>query len=324
MHPPNRVRPRPAEARPVRAAAILCAAVAMLTSIGAAADDPSGRVLNTPPSPLVALLNDAGTLSPDARHTLATLLVDALVDAYRHELDAVREAQARPDADSARLASWYRATLPMLDMLESERETLADARHVRLLPERHGDVLLLIDRRPVWLSWPRPAARASAERGIVAAFCALHECPDDGEKIVGYADPLTPDEVRGRWTVTQHQPPTWQSDQGVHCVFASLADRADKEAACQALVVELHRLARALDRVRREGALVSWPDFVLVDAGTAGEHRVAVNARGDHVLLPLPSLADEAVDWDEVRRWLAARDTGRPTVATIRRPTAGH
>ncbi len=323
MNTPKRVRPWPANVRPLRAAATLCVAAALLAGTGAAADGPSGRVLNTPPSPLVALLDDAGTLSPDARRTLATLLIDALVDAYRSELDAVRDAHAREDADSARLASWYRATLPMLEMLESERDALPDARQVRLQPERHGDVLLLVDRRPVWLSWPRPAARAGAERAIVAAFCAVHECPDDGETIVGYADPLTRDEVQGGWAVTQRQPPTWESDQGVHCAFTTLAGRADKEAACRALVVELHRLARALDRVRREGAPVSWPEVALVDAaGTAEEHRVAVNERGDHVLLPLPALAGEAVDWDEVRRWLAARDAGRAVVATIRRPTA--
>lgn len=287
------------------------------------AADTGGHQLYAEPSPLVSLISRAAEMPEDVRLDLAGLIIEAVAAAYEGELEqALLEPQQRA-SDQRRVASWSRATAQLLNELRSARAALLTAETLMLRTDRQGQILLLIDGRALWVSWPRLSAQVRLEREVAAQFCSLHACPDeedDKEPSAPLAMAAAP--PQGHWTLSQHNPPTWESEAGVRCEFADISDRSSKEAGCRALATDLHNLASALRTTMRQGTSIDWPSLSLREERIDGLHGVIVNRHGDYILLFAPALASEPVDWREARRWLQATLDERREPATVRRARA--
>ena len=302
------------------AAGWACAAALVCLPLGVYAE-PDGRQLYAEPSPLVSLISRAAEMPEDARMALADLIIEAVAAAYETELDEVLlEPQPRV-SDQRRVASWSRATAQLLAELRSAQAALLTAENLMLRTDPQGQIMLLIDGRALWVSWPRLSAQTRLEREVAAQFCARHACPGDDEE-PPELPAMNAEPRQGHWTLSQHTPPTWESEEGVRCEFADFSDRSAKEASCRELVTDLHSLASALRTTMRRGTRIDWPSLSLRAQLHDGLHGITVNPQGDYITLYVPALADQPVDWRETRRWLQAQLDERSEPATVRRAEA--
>lgn len=282
-----------------------------------------GRQLYAEPSPLISLIARSAEMPEDARLDLAELIIEAVAAAYESELDQVLQEPQQRASDQQRVASWSRATAQLLAELRSAQAALLTAETLVLRTDRQGQIMLLIDGRALWASWPRLSAQTRLERQVAAQFCSQHACPGDDE---GEAAPevraVDPAPRQGHWTLSQHNPPTWESEEGVRCEFADFSDRSAKEASCRALVADLHKLAAALRTTMRRGTRIDWPSLSTRTEMSEGLHGITINPQGDYITLFVPALASHPIDWHESRRWLQAQLEARPEPATVRREDA--
>lgn len=304
------------------AAPLACAAVLACLSVVAQAQS-GGRQLYAEPSPLVSLISRAADMPEDARIDLAHLVIEAVAAAYEAELDQVLlEAQPRA-SDQARVASWSRATAQLLAELRSAQAALLTTEQLMLRTDQQGQIMMLIDGRALWASWPRLSAQMRLEREVAATFCSQHACPDDDDEAQAQGLPAMEAAPRqGQWTLSQHSPPTWESEEGVRCEFPDVSDRNTKEASCRALAMDLHSLASVLRTTLHRGTRIDWPSLSLRAQMSDGLHGVTINPQGDYITLYLPALASQPVDWREARRWLQAQLDDRNAPATVRRAEA--
>lgn len=280
----------------------------------AAAAEP--RQLYVQPSALVQVVEGLREAPPWAHLDLATLMLEALIEAYTEELDRSAAERGRDPARERRLVRWRQAMEAELRQLQHFRLRLSVSEDVRVSADRQGQVLLLVDGSPLLVSWPRVRGQGLREAALVERFCALHECPAPAQE--GDARGVgTPAQVRGAWSLTQVDGPGWESEGGVRCAFPDLQDRPAREARCRALAADLETLARALAQVRREGARIDWQGIRMEDEPGGGVQRVVVNEAGDYLLLPLDALSAESVEWRAVSRWLERRVGGVRSVETV-------
>jgi hypothetical protein len=281
----------------------------------------AGRPIFIQPSPLASLIEALPGMTPDARVHLADLIVAGLAEAYETELaTAMQEFQLR-GSDRRNLTQWYLATAPMLAELRERQAELREAEVVELHMEAHNQLLLIIDGRPLWAAWPRPAAQRAVEQELASDFCRLHECPEASDAGVP-ARVVEPSTVSGHWVLAQYRPATWESADGVNCEFQEYSRIGEKVGHCQALVADLHVLAAALRAAQRSGERIAWTHLGL-RATRDGLQNITVNEHGDYIGAFVPSLAAALVDWGEARRWLEARVQGRSARATVLRAQGG-
>jgi hypothetical protein len=283
--------------------------------------EPAGRPIYIQPSPLASLIERAPGMAADARLDLAAIIVEALAGAYESELAVAMQEFERRGTAGRDISRWYLATAPILSELRARQAELQVANMVELHMEAHNQVLLMIDGRPLWVAWPRPAAQGTLERELASEFCRRRECPETSEAGLP-ARVAEPSAVEGHWTLTQYGPPTWESADGVNCEFAEFSRIGEKASSCQALVADLHLLAAALRAALHNGERVAWP-HVGLRAASGGQQYISVNEHGDYILVLAPSLAASQVDWEEARRWLEARVQGRAARATVLRARGG-
>jgi hypothetical protein len=295
---------------------LLALVLAALPLTGAATTEGEPRRLYVQPSPLAGVVAGLGAAPAAARFDFAQLLLDALVTAYESELDPSAFETRRDAADRRKLARWQQATLPLLAELRVAQAGLYVASSVEVRMDRHNQILVLIDGRPLWVAWPRITAQPRLERELAAEFCRRHDCARDREDGSVRAA-LEPAGVQGHWVLSQRHPPAWETADGLRCEFADLADRGAKEATCRAIVADLHALAAVLREASRGVERVQWERLSLQADTGVGQHRVTVNERGDYVQAAVPALAANPVDWNAAGRWLQAREQGRPMAATV-------
>ncbi|TVP92736.1 MAG: hypothetical protein EA347_01435 [Thioalkalivibrio sp.] len=260
------------------------------------------------------MITGMGGASERARLDLAILIVEALVSAYESELDEALRELTRNAGDRRRLGRWQQSVAPVLSELRVARAALYAAREVDLHTDRHGQVLLLIDGRPLWVAWPRVAGQNRLEREVVAEFCRRHACPSAES-----ADATQPAAVQGGWVLSQGRPPGWETVDGLRCEFPDLSSRGEREATCRALATDLYALAAALREAARRGGRIEWRHLALDTGPAQARQRVVVTEGGDYLSVAVPALAGNPVDWTEVRRWLRARTEGRSVTATVLR-----
>nr|WP_296751431.1 hypothetical protein [Thioalkalivibrio sp.] len=294
----------------------LVLALAALPPTGAMVAEGESRRLYVQPSPLAGVVAGFAEAPAAARFDFARLLIDALVTAYESELDSSVFEGRRDAADRRKLARWQQATLPLLAELRVAQAALYVASHVEVRMDRHNQILVLIDGRPLWVAWPRITAQPRLEQELAAEFCRRHDCARDGGDGSTRAA-LGPAGVQGHWQLSQRHPPAWETADGLRCEFADLAERGAKEATCRAIVADLHALALVLREASRGGERVQWERLSLQADTGAGPQRVTVNERGDYVQASVPALAAHPVDWTAAGRWLQARAQGRPMTATV-------
>lgn len=294
----------------------LVGALLLLAPAWSGAESP-GRQLHAEPSPLATLIELSPGMQPEGRLDLASLLIDRLAQAYEAELEQALAQLERDGASRESLARWYRATAPILAELHEWQAAVYAAGELAFSLDRHDQVLLRVDGRPLWVAWPRLSARSRLERELAAEFCARRECPP--ELVVGGAAAVPAEPTGGAWRLSQFDPPTWQGDDGVACEFSDFSQLGARERLCRDLSRDLHVLAVALRTAERGGERIEWRSLSLAGTTRDGRHRVAVNARGDHVLVYVPSLAQQNIDWLAAGRWLQARVEGRDEPATVLR-----
>jgi hypothetical protein len=306
-------------------------AFALAILAGAAPADPLGRELYVEPSPLHALIDALPRMPIEARLDLAGIIIEGLAAAYETELDQALLDLDRRGVGQRELTRWYQATAPILAELRAWQAALYMAQDVRVHIERHNQLLLLIDGRPLWIAWPRASAQAGLERQLAAEFCSRHACPgveagdergmEHGEDaMVQAADKPS---LQGTWTLSQLRPPTWESSEGVNCEFADYSAIGAKEKLCRDLVADLQVLAAALREAVRRGERIEWRQLGIRAGPVGAQHRITVNQAGDYVAVYVPALAGREVDWPEAQRWLEARMDGRSVSATVLRAAAG-
>lgn len=300
-------------------------AVAWLASLGTVAEaaaDELGRQLYAEPSPLATLIEALPGMPKYARLEFAAMLLDELVAAYEAEIEQAMAENRRRDAGRRDLQRWSQGIAAIIDELRAWQAELYVAAAVEAHVDRHNQILLMIDGRPLWIAWPRISAGPQRERDLAAAFCLRHDCP--GEDQEGEAAVLvSPPTVPGRWSLSQFRPPTWESEEGVNCEFPDATRLGEKEQACRGVIEDLQVLAAALRAAWRGGEPIDWPRVALRAGTTGGQHRITVNARDDYIVVYVPALAAQPVDWPEASRWLRARVEGGAVTATVLRAVPG-
>lgn len=278
----------------------------------------AGRQIYAEPSPLATLIDELPGMPAEARLEFAAVLLDGLVAAYEAERDQAMESDQRRGAGQPELLRWSQAIGQILDELRAWQSDLYVAEQVALRVEPHNQVVLMIDGRPLWIAWPRITAGNRMERELAAEFCRRRECA--AEILEGpAANTEAPSAAPGAWVMSQFQPPTWQSAEGVHCEFPDASRLGEKERLCRDIVADLHVLAVALRAARQAGEQIAWPHVALRVGTVGGQHLVAVSASGDYVAVYVPTLAAQPLDWPEASRWLQAQLEGSAATATVLR-----
>lgn len=298
----------------IHAGAILAAAALAQ----AAAAEPAGQQLYAEPSQVAALVEALPGMPPEARFDLAAVILEGLIAAYEYELEQVIEEDRRRPAGRRNLAGWHQAMTTVLQELKAWQADLYIAQQVEVRLERHNQLILRIDGRPLWIAWPRPSVRSALERELATEFCLRHECPDELPGGTA-AHPVAPAAAPGAWQLSQFGPPTWKSAAGVNCEFADAAGLGEKERTCRDLVADLHALAVSLRATWRGGGRIEWSRLGLHADTTGGQHQVMINARGDYITVYVPALAAQPIDWQEAGRWLRGAVEGYAETATVLR-----
>jgi hypothetical protein len=280
------------------------------------------RQLYAAPAPLSGLIERLAGTPDQAHRELAILIVEALVTAYEDELDQALRERAHDISGQRKLSRWHQAAAPVLADLRIAQADLYAARRVELHTDRHGQILLQIDGRPLWVAWPRVTVQNRLEREVAAAFCRRHVCLAVGEGYPGQ-EPDQVSVVHGTWVFAQGRSPGWETADGLRCEFPNLSGRAAKEATCRRLAVDLYAVAAALRAAARRGERIDWAHLMLQQVPAADIHRIVVTEHGDFIAVAVPALAANPVDWAEARRWLRARLQDRAVVATILRAAEG-
>ena len=284
---------------------LLVVALSLSVSAGHAREP---RLLYVQPSALLQVVGGLRRAPGRLHRDFAYLALEAMAQAYEQELGAAVQGAPRENG----LARWRQATATQLRELDQARAWLSLASEVSVGVDRQGQIMLLIDGRPVLLSWPRPKDQDRREAELVQRFCAFHRCDEVQER--GSARMIQQaDDVSGAWSFSQDRRPGWESESGVRCEYPDLRDREARESQCRRLATELETLARVLAEVRREGGDIQWQALRVEMEPGSGPQRVIVNAQEDYVLLPLHALAHEPVDWRAAGRWLERRTRGQRT-----------
>lgn len=266
------------------------------------------HAVSSPLAPVVAGLDDA---TATARLDFAQLLVEALVEAYESELDPAIFQRRRNAAAQRKLARWHQSVVPLLHELQVTQAALYVASTVSVHMDRHEQIVLLIDGHPLWVAWPRIDTQVRMERDLVREFCRRHPCKRGSSDAPEVRD-LRSGVVQGQWVLSQRHPPAWETTDGLRCEFRDMSERADHEALCRAVVLDLQMLADALETSMRGGEQIQWTRLALESDPGFPPHRIIVNERGDYLRLAVPALDSAALDWRAVGRWLRARVRGEP------------
>ena len=280
---------------------------------------------------LAGFIAQMGEVSAEARYDLAVLLVETLLATYAFEVaQAQRERPRGLDAEQ-KLRRWTSATAVVQAELRSFLAATYVASEVAVHADRHGQVLLMIDGRPLWVAWPRLSAQNRLEQQVIEQFCQRHACVpvgdfasvsgvdgvDDSANVRSRVAASPASAVRGSWVFGQRQAPAWQTADGLRCEFTDLSARAAKEARCQAIANDLQILATALRDWVQRGESVTWSVLKIRADPFGGPPRLTLHAEGPELISNLSALTDPAIDWPAARSWLQLRASGRSAVVTV-------
>jgi len=274
------------------------------------------RQLYVQPSALVQVVESLREAPAQAHMDFVSLTLEVMVQAYEQELDESGQGRGTDAGRARRLGRWQQATAIQLQELNQARQWLAVAQQVRVRADRQGQVMLLIDGRPVLVTWPRMRDQHVQEARLLDRFCALHTCGETHAR--GSTRTVHEgDAVKGAWSFSQDRGPAWESASGVRCEFPDLRERPAREARCRSVAAQLESLAQVLAQVRREGGRIQWQVIRVQDEPGGTQQRVMVNDQGDYLLLPLGVLSSPAVDWHAAGRWLERRVAGVQSSETV-------
>jgi hypothetical protein len=279
---------------------------------------PSTPAINAAPSALAVLARHLSDAEIYQRLEFAQIALDAMIDAYRWELDAARAERPKTPARRQKLARWQRATQALLGELSLARWRLSEARDITVTVDSASQVIVLIDRKPLIVSASRPALEQLIERSVVEQFCAFNDC-SFLRRERGTPAQRAP-AVAGNWHLGAPERPVYDTGRDLHCVFSSLTERRRKASVCTQLLDQLLELQRALGQAQRRGYPIDWQVMAGSRPENAAEPVLQINDSGAFVRVPPALLARlDANDWDAAVRWLREGDDGGKSVLVVRR-----
>lgn len=261
--------------------------------------------------------------SADERQAFASVALDALIRANRHELGSVAGGGA---ADGRAARGWRAATAGYVAHLERVAAVLLAAEDVQVLREAGGAARLIAAGEQVMISAPRLDRQAALEADITAAFCAARGCATMAAAAQGPGQPpagariARPPDVRAEWQFSDRAPPVYANSDGLNCIFADPRHLRLKAAACEAVMQELRRLAAALRATVEHGAAVDWSRLAIESRAGGGLQRVVYDGQGGFFDLELPYLAGQEATWRGAIPWLQARLRGHVSTYMIDAP----
>jgi len=252
---------------------------------------------------LAAHLKDAPL---EARADFALVALSELIEAYSRESERAR-AELRSRSGNRDLVRWVRAVDALIRELQGLLDALGPETPVQISGRDAQTVYLIVDGSPVLLSGPRASDGTTLEQRVVERFCSRNYCDDFFEDELPRAPASVTLESPPLWRFSDQGGPVCASGDGLELQFRSASNLRQKRETCTRAVAELNSLITALRGSISEGKPVEWRYLAIhPDSGTDLQ-RVVLNAGGDYLLLPLPSLSGAQQFFAAALPWVAAR-----------------
>ena len=245
------------------------------------------------------------------RAEFALAALSELVLVYGREAERARAEIGRGRADQD-LPRWSRAVEGLVADLQRLVDGLSPETAVSVSTLYPDTVYLIVDGNPVLLTGPRKGENASLEQRVLERFCSRNDCSDlmEEEERARPAPPAAP-VASPLWRFGDAGGPVCASGDGLELQFQTAFDLNEKREACARIVAELNALAAALQRETGRGTRVDWNRLAIRPAADADVQHIALNADGDYLLLPAPSLEQSPELFRLVLPWLAAKVAGK-------------
>lgn len=240
----------------------------------------------------------------ELRDDFAAIALSNLANAYFAEARLARE-QAR---QHPHLMSWsvrvdrYASQMPLL------LEDIELGFPVRLSLGAEKSLAITVADRTVILSHPRLYEQNVFEQGILAAFCARHQCeqfsPDRGEAPI----PLSSSGIRPQWSFTAQE--STCTYHGIAVRFQHTRNMANARLICEQFMQEVITLADELAWQQRHAVPIEWGQLLIQPTPHRPEHMLQVNDLGDTVMVTVPMLYQNPGLLRRVLPWIRQRVAG--------------
>lgn len=253
---------------------------------------------------MVVSLQDA---APELRRDFAAIALTRLADAYNAEAQLARE-DAGVMGREANLGGWS----AMVDYYARQiPELLADIElglPVHLMLGGEQSLAITVADSTVIVSPPRLHQQSAFEQGILADFCARHNCaqfaagaaPQENGRHA--AIPLASAHPRMDWIFTA---------QGQVCAFRGIKVRfhndknlANSRLICEQFLQEVVALTDELGGQQRLGVLIDWEGLDIQSIPRSPEHVIRLNAHGDTAVITVPVLYRSPALLHHVTPWI--------------------
>lgn len=302
-------------------------------------------LLATPPcaalSPEQSLAQAAAELSRAAPATRAAFVAAAVAEIAAAHATVLKAPGKGKNA--AQIAPWQRAARAYVSRLHAAAAAARDGAPVRLVVELDQTLRVVVGSRPArqfMVAAPRPDDQPRLERAILKRLCATPGCggslPDKTmPRLAAVEGPpvdtlrLTPPAPLPRALPAvpfKAEPPAPRlvaslspGDDGLACAEDEVRHRTLHARACAALLGDARALLRALHAAARRGVVIDW-GMPATPRSDGAQQVLAVNARGDVLRLPLPSLVQAPGLLVDILPWARARLYGQAQPTRLRLP----
>jgi virulence-associated protein VagC len=225
---------------------------------------------------------------PELRGGFAAIALTNLADAYKAEAQLARE-EASSTGRSASLRGWS----AMVDYFARQVPALlADIElglPVRLTLGGDQSLVITVADRTVILSPPRLTQQSAFEQEILVDFCSQYSCEEFSPGSAAPESLLAPTaQVRPQWTFSARG--SVCAYQGINVRFEDQKNLANSRPICAQFLREVINLTDELAWQQRHGVVIEWEELDIQTTPHKPEHRVALNAIGDSVLVVVPLL----------------------------------
>lgn len=240
--------------------------------------------------------------SAELQANFSSVALSELALAHATEAELAREEIERSGPNS-KLRHWAASVDRYAKQLEVLIEEIATGIAVSLVQRPSGLLALTAGERMVILSHPRLEQQSAFEQSILANFCTQHAC----DRFTPGNLPLTPIAVS-----TASVSPDWDfSGDGHTCkhltinvLFSSDSDLVRAKLICTQFLQEVMTLVDEIAWQQRHGVVIDWNNVKMFATPARPEHRVALNVKGDSILVALPMLSRNADLLRRVALWI--------------------
>jgi hypothetical protein len=239
---------------------------------------------------------------------LARIALTELSEVYTQEADRAQQ-DSRHRSAAKNLYGWVAGVRRLAQDYATLANSVTEDTPIQLSIGPDHNLHLFVAGQLVVISTPRMNEQTAFEQRIVAQFCQLNRCEGLVEEPARFvaAERSSP---AARWEFGDRTGPSCKNGAGLAFQFANMINLADKRAACDSAMDELHRLAMAIARETASGIRVDWGAVAIYNRPEPDQQKVVLNGNGDVVQLSLPFLAEHTQLFNLVRPWLSANIQG--------------